>query len=150
MVINIAVALWLFPSFGARGIAVASAVAGWINAAMLFASPLRTRALGQRYAIVDAHSAAGSGGGSYGGRALVWRRMGRDAASNSPVWTQTATLAALCAGGAIVYFAVAFGTGGASLAMLRRNVRRGAGVTGQHLNHLLNDAHAASITRALF
>jgi putative peptidoglycan lipid II flippase len=132
VVINIAVALWLFPSFGARGIAVASAVAGWINAAMLFAvlvmrghwgsdMPLLTRI--PRLVLAAAVMA---GALWYG---VEW--AGTLLASNSPVWTQTATLAALCAGGAIVYFAVAFGTGGASLAMLRRNVRRGAKGAGQ-------------------
>ena len=35
----------------------------------------------------------------------------------------------LVAGAMVIYFAIAFGTGGADIGMIRRNVKRGAGKT---------------------
>lgn len=124
--INVSLALWLFPSIGAPGIAVASSVAGWANAAMLFAVlvwrghwgndwPLLTRI--PRLGIAAAIMAAAL---YYGAQWLA-----PQLAANAPVWTQAGALALLCLGGLVVYLAVAFGIGGASLGMIRRNVRRG-------------------------
>lgn len=126
--VNVSIALWLFPRMGAPGIAVASAVAGWINAAMLLGvlvwrghwgsdRPLLTRI--PRLVL----AAAIMGGALWFGQNWLSHHL----ASTSPVWTQAAALAGLCAAGAFVYFATAFGTGGASLGMLRRNVARGRG-----------------------
>ncbi len=47
-------------------------------------------------------------------------------AAGSPLHVQAAVLAGLTAMGAAIYFAVAFGIGGADLGMIRRNIRRGA------------------------
>jgi putative peptidoglycan lipid II flippase len=47
--------------------------------------------------------------------------------SASPLYIQAGALALLSVGGAIIYFALAFGTGGADLGMIRRNVRRRGG-----------------------
>ena len=125
--VNIGIALWLFPWMGAPGIAVASAVAGWINAAMLFGVliwrghwgsdiPLLTRI--PRLMLAAALMAL-----------ALWYGVGHfsnELSSASPVWTQAATLAILCAAGAAIYFLLAFATGGARLSVLRRNIRRGA------------------------
>jgi putative peptidoglycan lipid II flippase len=45
-------------------------------------------------------------------------------ASGSPLVVKAVTLLSLVAGGAILYFLVAFGTGGADFGMIRRNARR--------------------------
>jgi putative peptidoglycan lipid II flippase len=124
--VNVALALWLFPSMGAPGIAVASAVAGWINAAMLFGVLIwrghwgSDRALLTRIPRLVLAAAIMAGALWYG---VQW--AGDLLASSSPIWEQAAALAALCAGGALLYFLAAFGTGGADLGMVRRSVRRG-------------------------
>lgn len=123
--INVGLALWLFPDMGAPGIAVAATIAGWFNAWMLLVvliwrghwgmdMPLLTR-------IPRLILAAGlmSGALWYG---VKW--LEPQLAASSPVWTQAAALAALCAGGALIYFVAAFATGGAQLSVIRRNVRR--------------------------
>lgn len=126
--VNISIALWLFPRMGAPGIAVASAVAGWINAAMLLAVLVRRGHWGRDMPLLTriprlALAAAIMAGALWLGADWLAPHL----ASSSPVWTQATALAALCAGGALVYFAAAFGTGGASLAMVRRNIRRRGG-----------------------
>jgi len=47
-------------------------------------------------------------------------------ASASPLYTQATTLAMLSLAATIIYFAVAFGIGGADSGMIRRSVRRAA------------------------
>lgn len=126
VVANVTLALTLFPRMGAPGIAVASSVAGWLNAVMLFAvllrrghwgsdRPLLTRIPRLVLAAVIMAVALWYG--------ADW--LETHLASHSPLRVQAAALAALCAGGALIYFVAAFGTGGASLGMIRRNVRRG-------------------------
>ncbi len=125
--VNVSIALWLFPSMGAPGIAVAATIAGWVNAWLLFVvliwrghwgsdRPLLTRI--PRLILASAIMAAAL---YYGNRWLA-----PYLAANAPVWTQAGALAALCVGGMIIYFVAAFGTGGADLGMIRRNVRRGS------------------------
>lgn len=124
--VNVAIALWLFPSMGAPGIAVASSVAGWINAAMLLGVLIRRGHWGRdiplltripRLILASAIMAAALWYGA------SWLQS--HLASSSPVWTQAAALAGLCAAGALVYFIVAFAIGGAQFSMIRRNIRRG-------------------------
>lgn len=125
--INITIALTLFPSMGAPGIAVASAVAGWANAIMLFGVLIwrghwgRDIPLLTRIPRLVLAAAAMAGALWYGVRYFE-----TELSSTSPIWTQAATLALLCAGGALIYFVLAFATGGAQLSMIRRNIRRGA------------------------
>lgn len=124
--VNVALALSLFPRMGAPGIAVASAAAGWLNAVMLFAMlawrghwgrdwPLLTRI--PRLVLAAAIMAAALW---YGANWLE-----PQLATGTAIWTKATALAALCAGGAAIYFIVAFGIGGASMGMVRRNIRRG-------------------------
>jgi putative peptidoglycan lipid II flippase len=125
--VNISIALWLFPSAGPSGIATASAVAGWINASMLFGvlvwrghwgrdNPLLTRI---PRLVLAATIMAGA----------LWygeQWLESQLASTASIWTQVAALMVLCGIGSIAYFVVAFATGGASLTALRRNIHRQA------------------------
>ncbi|MGB3502017.1 MAG: murein biosynthesis integral membrane protein MurJ [Mesorhizobium sp.] len=123
--VNISIALWLFPSLGGPGIAVASVVAGWINVVMLVTVlvrrghwsadiPLLTRV--PRLALATALMAVAL----WGGQKLLAEQL----ASTSPFWTQAAALGVLCAAGAVIYFALAFLTGAASISAVRRNMKR--------------------------
>ncbi|WP_274630407.1 murein biosynthesis integral membrane protein MurJ [Arvimicrobium flavum] len=126
VVANIGIALAVFPTMGAPGIAVASAVAGWINATLLLAVLIRRGHWGKdvplltripRLLLASAVMAA-----------AIWYVKETIAApylaSGSPLAIQASALAVVIAGAMVVYFAVAFGTGGASLGVIRRNVRR--------------------------
>jgi putative peptidoglycan lipid II flippase len=48
-------------------------------------------------------------------------------ASASPIHTQAVTLAVIIAGAMLIYFAAAFGLGGADIGMIRRNIRQRGG-----------------------
>ncbi|RJG43211.1 murein biosynthesis integral membrane protein MurJ [Mesorhizobium sp. DCY119] len=126
--VNIAVALTLFPEMGAPGIAVASAIAGWVNAAMLFGVLIRRGHWGTDLPLLTriprlVLAAAVMGLALY--FAIQW--LAPYLASSSPVYTQAATLAILVGAGTLIYFIVAFGTGGADIGMLRRSIKRGRG-----------------------
>ena len=45
--------------------------------------------------------------------------------AEAPFLSQAAALALLVIGGMAIYFGLAFGTGGADIGMIRRNIRRG-------------------------
>jgi putative peptidoglycan lipid II flippase len=124
--VNVSVALTLFPSLGAPGIATASAVAGWVNAFLLLGVlvwrghwgrdlPLLTRI--PRLAVAAAVMA--------GFLHVAIRWFEPQLASSAPLHIQAATLAGLIAAAAILYFAIAFGIGGADVGMLKRSIRRG-------------------------
>jgi len=123
--VNVTAALWLFPSMGAPGIAVASAVAGWVNAAMLLGvliwrghwggdPGLRKRA--PRLIVACAIMAAAI----YAAVSYLAPQL----SSASPLYTQALTLAIIVGGAMLIYFAAAFGLGGADMGMIRRNIRR--------------------------
>jgi putative peptidoglycan lipid II flippase len=125
VVVNVSVALTLFPRIGAAGIATASAVAGWVNALLLLGVliwrghwgrdiPLLTRI--PRLLI----AAAVMGGFLHFG--IRWFEP--QLASASPLYTQAVTLAVLSGGAIVIYFAVAFGIGGADAGVIRRSLRR--------------------------
>ncbi|AMS39487.1 MULTISPECIES: murein biosynthesis integral membrane protein MurJ [Aminobacter] len=123
--VNISVALTLFPSWGAPGIAAASAIAGWVNAAMLLGTLVwrgqwdRDAALMKRIPRLVVASAIMAGGLWFAtGEADQW--LG----SAAPVYTQAAALGVLVAAAMIIYFSVAFGIGGADARMIRRNIKR--------------------------
>lgn len=123
--VNVSVALTLFPSIGAPGIAVASAVAGWVNAMLLLGILVRRGHWGRDAALMRRIprlllAAALMGGFLYG--AVRWFEP--QLASSSPLHTQAATLALLVGAGATLYFAIAFAIGGADLGMLKRNLKR--------------------------
>ncbi|WP_077962584.1 murein biosynthesis integral membrane protein MurJ [Ensifer adhaerens] len=127
VVVNVSLALTLFPRLGASGIATAEIVAGWVNAVLLFATlvwrghwgrdiPLLTRI--PRLVI----AAAGMAAALY--YAVGWFAF--ELSSAASLLTRTTTLTGLVAVAMVIYFALAFGLGGASLGMIRRNIKRGA------------------------
>lgn len=125
--VNISIALTLFPSIGAPGIATASAIAGWVNASLLLGVLIRRGHWGRDLPLLTRIprlllAAAVMAGFLY--FAIRW--FAPQLASEAPLYTQAATLGCLIAAAAVIYFAVAFATGGASLGMLKRNIRRGA------------------------
>lgn len=125
--INITIALTLFPRMGAPGIAVASVVAGWANALMLLVVLIRRGHWGHDAPLMRriprlVLSSALMGAALYGG--AVW--LSPWLAPPASLLAQTGSLALLCAAGALVYFVLAFATGGADAGMVRRNVRRGS------------------------
>ncbi|WP_378945973.1 murein biosynthesis integral membrane protein MurJ [Mesorhizobium sp. ANAO-SY3R2] len=123
--VNITVALTLFPSMGAPGIATASAIAGWINAALLLGTLIRrghwdrdAGLLKRTPRLVIASAVMAGGLWFAAAKAEPW--LG----SAAPFYTQAAALAVLVSGAVVVYFAVAFAIGGADIGMIRRNIRR--------------------------
>jgi putative peptidoglycan lipid II flippase len=125
VVINIAMALTLFPILAEAGIATAEVTAGWVNAILLFATliwrghwgrdiPLLTRI--PRLMIAAAIMAFAL---SY-----AIERAAPYLAAQAPVHVQAAGVFGLIVMSMIIYFALAFGSGGASLGMIRRNVKR--------------------------
>ena len=125
--INISVALMLFPSMGAPGIAVASAASGWTNATLLFGTLLwrghwgADRPLLARLPRLVLSAALMAG-------ALWWGAGWFEAwlQPQSRFLEQAGALGILVLGAMVLYFGLAFGIGGADFAMIRRNVRRGA------------------------
>jgi putative peptidoglycan lipid II flippase len=123
--VNISIALWLFREIGAPGIATAAAAAGWVNAAMLLGVLVKRghwggdAALTKRIPRLIIASAIMAG--------AIW--LGVDylepqLASASPIHTQAMALGAIVIGAMALYFAAAFGLGGADAGMIRRNIRR--------------------------
>lgn len=125
---NISIALLLFPSMGAPGIAVASATAGWINALLLFGILVRRGHWGRdagllrRIPLLVLSSALMAVALWFGARFLQpW--LGPDAS----LIEQIGALALLTGCGMIVYFALAFGTGGADFRQVMRSMKRKPG-----------------------
>lgn len=122
---NLTLALILLPRFGAPGIAAASAVAAWVNVSLLFATLLKRghwaadRALARRVPRLVAAALIMGLALWFASDALSpWLQ------SSSSLIEQVLALLALCAGGAVVYFALAFAIGGADIATVRRAMRR--------------------------
>jgi putative peptidoglycan lipid II flippase len=123
--VNVATALLLFPSMGAPGIAVASAVAGWVNALMLLGGLIRRGHWGRDAPLMKriprlVVSAVAMGTALYLGAQWLAPQL----SSSAPLLTKAVTLALLCGGGALLYFVLAFLTGGADAGMVRRNMRK--------------------------
>ncbi|WP_377291316.1 murein biosynthesis integral membrane protein MurJ [Rhizobium sp. SG2393] len=125
--VNCALAVSLFPFFHERGIATAEAVSGWLTAIMLFVILVRRGhwvwegALVSRVLRLLASTFVMAGVLEYASRQMSgWLDSGQG------VLTQLAALAILIALSMIVYFGLAFATGGADLGMLRRNMKRKA------------------------
>ncbi len=127
VVVNVAIALTLFSSVGAPGIAVASAAAGWVNALMLLGVLIRRGHWGRdapllkRIPRLVLSAALMAVFLHYG---AIWCEPWL--ASSARLVTKAAALAALSGCGAMLYFALAFAIGGADAGMVRRNVRRGS------------------------
>ena len=125
VVVNVSLALTLFPRLAETGIATAEAVAGWVNAALLFGMlvwrghwgrdlPLLTRIPRLALAAVLMGAAIWY--------AVDWLSV--PLGSASPLWTQAGTLAAIVFGAMLLYFVLAFASGGADIGLVRRSMRR--------------------------
>lgn len=124
--INISTALWLFPTLGAPGIATASAIAGWVNAAMLYGvlqwrghwhldHGLMRRAPSLLFASVA--MAAG-----------LWFALPYFSTMLTPAASflhQATALGILVGASSVAYFAMVILFGAADKAMLRRALKRG-------------------------
>jgi putative peptidoglycan lipid II flippase len=123
--VNSALSILLFPILAERGIALAEAVAGWLNAIQLFITLYRRGHLSWEWALVRRTAmllvACGVMGGVIVYLAHRWEPF---LASGSTLLTKTGTLALLILIAMVVYFVVAFLIGGVDFAMLRRNLNR--------------------------
>jgi len=123
--VNISVALSLFPSMGGSGIATASAIAGWVNAALLFGTLMRRGHWGRdpgllkRIPRLIAATALMAGALHLGARYFA-----PSLGSGAPFWEQATVLGALIAGAMLIYFLAAFASGGVDFGMIRRSIRR--------------------------
>lgn len=125
VVVNISLALTLFPLYGGIGIATAEITAGWVNAALLFGMlmwrghwqldiPLLTRI--PRLIICAAAMAA-----------VIYYALGHlqyELSSSASVIMRVGTLAGLVLASMVLYFGLAFLSGGANLAMIKRGLKR--------------------------
>lgn len=135
--VNLALAITLLPRMGAPGIAVASVVSGWLNAAMLFVTLQRRGHWGKDTGLLKRiprlflASAIMAGVLWYGSE---W--FAPYLHSGVRLHTQAPALLMLTACGALVYFVAAFAIGGADIGMIRRSVRRKAGTAPATNNEL--------------
>ncbi len=123
--VNVALALALFPSMGAPGIATASSVAGWTNALMLLVVLVRRGHWGREEALMRRIPRLVLASALMG--AALWfgaHALAPYLASGSPLAVKATALGLLCLGGMVFYFALAFAIGGADPGMVRRNMRR--------------------------
>jgi putative peptidoglycan lipid II flippase len=123
--VNVALALALFPSMGAPGIATASSVAGWVNALMLLVVLVRRGHWGREEALIRRIPRLVLASALMG--AALWfgsHALAPYLASGSPLVVKATALGLLCLGGMVLYFALAFAIGGADLGMVRRSMRR--------------------------
>ena len=126
--VNVSLALSLFPRLGAQGIAIASAAAGWVNAALLLGVLIQRGHWGRDAALMRriprlVLSSVAMGAAIHFAAGWLSPYLAEEAAL--PV--QAAALAVLIGGATATYFAVAFGIGAADIGMLRRSIRRGGG-----------------------
>ncbi|MDP3896417.1 MAG: murein biosynthesis integral membrane protein MurJ [Mesorhizobium sp.] len=124
--VNVTLALTLFPRLAEVGIATAEAVAGWVNATLLFGTLVWRGHWGRDVVLLTriprlVLAAAIMAGALWYGADLLAPWLARSAS----VLHQVIALAVLVAAGAVLYFTTAFATGGADIGMLRRNIRRG-------------------------
>jgi putative peptidoglycan lipid II flippase len=123
--VNCAIALSLFPYFGARGIATAETCAGWLSTVLLFTTLLRRGhltwewALARRAVLLVVASAIM-------GAAILYlaHRWEPWLASGVSLLTKVSTLGLLILISMAVYFTAAFVIGGADFGMIRRNLNR--------------------------
>lgn len=126
--VNCALALSLFPFFAERGIATAEVVSGWISTTLLFITLVRRghldieRALVNRLIRLVVAAVVMAGVLEY---ASLYAAP--YISPTSSLLEEIAAVLALIGLAMIVYFGVAFAIGGASLGMLRRNLKRKAG-----------------------
>lgn len=125
VIVNVSLALTLFPRLSALGIATAEIVAGWVNAALLFVTLLSRghwgsdRALLRRIPRLVLSAAVMAVALHF---AILW--LAPSLASSAATAVKAATVAALVLGAMVIYFGLAFVTGGADRSMLARALKR--------------------------
>jgi integral membrane protein MviN len=123
--VNVSLALALFPTLAGSGIAIASAVAGWVNAGLLLGMLVR-RGQWSRDALLMRRiprltiAAAVMAGALYAASRTFASSLGPSA----PFYEQASVLAVMVAGAMVVYFGTAFAIGGADIRTVRRSFRR--------------------------
>lgn len=127
VVINLTLAISLFPIIAERGIAVAEICAGWTNATLLFATLVR-RGHWQIDAGIRRRLPRLLGSTIIMGVALYFAA---DYAApfivpETPLLAQIGVLLILVLGGSAIYLLAAFVTGGADFGALKRYLKRGA------------------------
>lgn len=125
VVVNVSLALLLFPRLAGPGIAIAEIAAGWVNATLLFVMllwrghwridiPLLTRI--PRVVFAAAVMAV------FIHYAVVY--FGPELSSGASVAVRVVTISGLIACAMLIYFGIAFLTGGANAAIVRRSLKR--------------------------
>jgi putative peptidoglycan lipid II flippase len=124
--VNCALAVSLFPFFAERGIATAEVVSGWLTTIMLFVTLVRRghfdmdRPFALRLVRLAVAAAVMAGALEYASTYAA-----PYITPQSPLIHQVGAVLGLILVAMIVYFGTAFAIGGASLGMLRRNLKRG-------------------------
>ena len=124
--LNLGIALAIFPSMGGPGIAIASAVAGWVNALLLLGVLIKRGHWGSDIPLLTRiprlvfASTVMAGAIWYVQETIAAPHL----ASGSPFAAKAVALTAIISGAMAIYFVLAFATGGASLGLLKRNMRR--------------------------
>jgi len=125
VVVNVALALTLFPVLAEAGIAAAESTAGWVNALLLLATLIRRGHWGSDRALltrIPRLVLAAALMAVFIHFALGW--LDPWLAPGSPFLRQAAALGALIVAAMVLYFGLAFAIGGADVGMIRRNMRR--------------------------
>jgi putative peptidoglycan lipid II flippase len=125
MVLNAVLSLSLFPYMAVEGIALATTIAGWVNAGTLFTLLMR-----RGHWPVEAGSLRRGGliaAASVAMALAVWAGAGALDQALRPaagILIQAAVLMVLVAGGALLYFALAHGMGATDFRALASAMRR--------------------------
>lgn len=130
--INTTLAITLFPVLAERGIAVAEVCAGWANAGLLFFTLVR-RGQWSSDAGLNRRLPRLIAAATLTGLAL-WFAVGQLSdhfADGARILEKVAALFLLVVFGAIVYFALAFGLGGADRSMIARSLERRRSASGE-------------------
>jgi putative peptidoglycan lipid II flippase len=126
--VNCVLALSLFPFFAERGIATAEVVSGWLTTIMLFTALVRRGHFDMdrpfAWRLVRLVIAAGVMAGAL---EFASTHAAPYITPQSPLIHQVGAVFALIGIAMVVYFGTAFAIGGASLGMLRRNLKRKPG-----------------------
>lgn len=123
--VNVTLAITLFPYLSARGIAIAEITAGWVNTVLLLVTLIKRghwqydRALMKRIPRLIFASCIMALALHY---ACLWLQY--PLSSAAPLLWRIMGILSLVIGAMIIYFGVAFLTGGASLQMVKRGISR--------------------------
>jgi putative peptidoglycan lipid II flippase len=125
VVVNVSLALTLFPVWGVTGIATAEVVAGWTNAMMLLGLLIYRGHWARDTGLLSRAprlflSAGIMAAALYFGAVFLSDYLQKSAG----LMSQAISVAALVIGAMIIYFGSAFATGGVSLHTLRNNIRK--------------------------